>query len=646
MRKAVLSVFFLFVVFEAITQGTVNKDSLHLLLQQAKEDTVTFRILMSLQKQFATRNYDSSLYYLNKADALARKIHSDRADFMVNTGFAEYFYYNNDYKNALAYALKNKLIAEKGEDQKLLAKSYNNLAAVYNHFGQYRSAIDYTLKCIDISEQTKDSASFPVRNLTASNTYYNLKQFDKAVVYAGKAIRYGKQFGNSFAVMMGMNNLSASYSALNMLDSSIYINKQQLELAKKEEDLVNINYALINLCQDNFKKGNIRALTYYAGQLSEMSKTYPDNKIVAQSHNALALDYMARHDYNRAKAALDTGIQMALREEDADALGNLYQNYAIYYYLQGKIKEGAIYSYRYDSVISATDLKALNFYTEDLETRYSTEKKEVQIKLQQTELRQKTNLNYLLIGGSLALLLLLLLGYRNYRNRQYLQQARIDELEAEKQLTATAAVLKGEEQERTRLAKDLHDGLGGMLSGIKYSLNNMKENLIMTPDNAQAFERSIDMLDSSIREMRRVAHNMMPEILVKYGLDTALREFCGEIQRSGVISVQYLSIGMGDAEISQTAAVSVYRIIQELVNNAIKHSAAHTVLVQAHVSEQEKLLAITVEDDGKGFDVKTLEQPGGIGWDNIRNRVDFLKGKLDIRSAEGQGTSVMIEIKC
>ena len=237
-----------------------------------------------------------------------------------------------------------------------------------------------------------------------------------------------------------------------------------------------------------------------------------------------------------------------------------------------------------------------------------------------------------------------MLAYRNYRHRQKIQQAKIDELQTEKLLTATEAVLKGEEQERSRLAKDLHDGLGGMLSGIKHSLSTMKENLIMTPGNAQAFERSIDMLDSSIREMRRVAHNMMPEMLLKYGLNTALREFCNEITHSGISTINYQSVDMDNAAVEQTAAVAIYRIAQELVNNAIKHGHASEVLVQLHLSQQEKLLVLTVEDNGKGMDAGVLNQSTGIGWKNIQSRVDFLQGRLDVQSQPGNGTSVMIEI--
>jgi signal transduction histidine kinase len=178
-----------------------------------------------------------------------------------------------------------------------------------------------------------------------------------------------------------------------------------------------------------------------------------------------------------------------------------------------------------------------------------------------------------------------------------------------------------------------------MLSGIKYSLNAMKGNLIMTPDNHQAFERSMDMLDSSIKEMRRVAHNMMPEALVRFGLDTALKDYCYDLNQGGALQVNYQSIGLADNNPDQTTAINIYRIVQELIGNTLKHATSKTAIVQ--VTKTDKLLAVTVEDDGKGFD--TTQQSKGIGWTNIQHRVDFLKGKLDIRSAPGKGTSVHIE---
>lgn len=625
-------------------QPLSKKDSLLHVLQSAKEDTSKIKLLLNIEKLYANKNYDSFYYYLDKANTLSKKLETDKFDFFINAGYSEYFYFNNDYEKSIAYALASKDIAEKQNDLKLQAKSYNNLAAVYNHFGKYKYAIDCILKCLNITEKTKDSVSFPVRNLTASNSYFNLEQFDKSILHAKRAIRFGKRFDNAFAVAMGLNNLSASYSALNMLDSSVLINEQQLELAKQEEDIVNINYALINLCFDNFKLDNKVALEKYAKELTANYKMLPDSQTIAQVYNAITLHLMSKQKYGVAKTKLDSGINIAKSVSNPDALATLYQTGSILYYLQGNIKEGENYSFKYDSLMRASNLKDLNFYTEELEKKYETKKKETQLTLQEVQLRQKSTLNYFLMAGAVVLAIILLLSFRNYKHHKNLQQTKIDELETEKRLTATEAVLKGEEQERTRLAKDLHDGLGGMLSGIKFSLNNVKENLVMTPDNAHAFERSIDMLDSSIKEMRRVAHNMMPEVLLKYGLDVALKEYCAEIERSGVMRTTYQSINMDKIPMSQSTAVTIYRIVQELSNNTIKHANATDIIVQAHISVPEKLLTVTVEDNGKGFDSEILKQSSGMGWSNIQNRVEFLKGKIDVNSEKGKGTSVLIEV--
>ena len=164
----------------------------------------------------------------------------------------------------------------------------------------------------------------------------------------------------------------------------------------------------------------------------------------------------------------------------------------------------------------------------------------------------------------------------------------------------------------------------------------------MTPDNQQAFERSMDMLDSSIKEMRRVAHNMMPEALVKFGLDTALKDFCNDINLSGALQVTYQSIGLEREKLNATLSITIYRIIQELINNTMKHAGAHTAIVQ--VTHEGGQIGITVEDDGKGFDVSLLNQAKGIGWNSIQSRVDFLKGRLDVKSDSTHGTSVHIDL--
>jgi len=283
------------------------------------------------------------------------------------------------------------------------------------------------------------------------------------------------------------------------------------------------------------------------------------------------------------------------------------------------------------------------------ELKYQIRNKENEILRLQAEqqvaflaIRQKNILNYILAGSALAILIISLLSLSNYRKKKKLQLQQITELENENQLLATEAVLKGQEEERSRLAKDLHDGLGGMLTGIKYSFSNMKEHLMMTPENLLHFQRGLDMLDSSIEEMRRVAHNMMPEAMIKYGLNAALKDFCTGINSSGVIKVVYQDYGIDDLKIDQAASVTIYRIIQELLNNSIKHAGASKAVVQ--LTKEGNTLLITVEDDGKGFDSALLDQAAGIGWVNIRNRLRYLKAKVDVQSLQGKGTSVNIEI--
>lgn len=640
MRKLLVTISVLLVAVTLKAQ----KDSLLKLFSSAKEDTAEISLLLQVQKLFSNTNFDSSLYYLNKTKHLAAKHGITKYDPVINARFTEYYYSNNDYKKSEEYALKNLTIAEQTNDGKLLARTYNNLTAIYNHFGNYKSAIDYALKCIDLSEKRKDSTDLGGHYATVSNTYLNLGQYEKCIDYAKKAVDIGIKFKDGQAVTAGYNNTAASYSNMHHINEAIYYYEKLLKIAREEEDVVMTTYALINKAYNHFKINDLAGIKHTVSQLEDVIPQMPDKSILAEAYNAKALQFILEKNYLPAKAALDTGVALAKGENAADALGNLYYAYSKFYYTQDKIKEAEDYSYKKDSLVTIANQQSLNFYMQDLETKYETEKKEAQIQLQQTQLKQKTIFNYFLIGGAAAFLVISLLGYRNYKSRQKLQQLRIDELENEKQLAASAAVLKGEEQERARLAKDLHDGLGGMLSGIKYSLNNVKGNLIMTPDNTQAFERSIDMLDGSIREMRRVAHNMMPEVLVKYGLDTALKEFCNDIDNSGVLAVNYHAIGLTDVSLDQSIAITIYRIVQELVHNAIKHAGAAHILVQLHVVASEKLLTLTVEDDGRGFDTGTLKEAAGIGWKNICSRVDFLKGKIDITSGAGKGTSVLIEI--
>ena len=195
------------------------------------------------------------------------------------------------------------------------------------------------------------------------------------------------------------------------------------------------------------------------------------------------------------------------------------------------------------------------------------------------------------------------------------------------------------ETERSRLAKDLHDGLGGLLSGIKLTLSSVADKV--PEKNTPLFIKANNQLDTAIREMSRVAHNMMPEALLKFGLGEAIQDYCDGINESNLVKMKYTQIGSLQM-LDQSTEIVLYRIIQELTNNALKHAAAKNIFIQ--ITTHEQGLSITLEDDGKGFDTKVLPDAGGSGLRNVAARVDYLKGSIDFKTEKGNGCSVTMEV--
>ena len=228
-----------------------------------------------------------------------------------------------------------------------------------------------------------------------------------------------------------------------------------------------------------------------------------------------------------------------------------------------------------------------------------------------------------------------------YRQRQQLHEQQLLQLENEKKLLAAQSMMKGQEEERSRLARDLHDGVGGLLSGVRLSMSTMKGNIFLPEESARSFEKVVAQLDQSITELRRVSHNMMPEALIKYGLKEALENYCENLDASGNVRVQLQTYGL-EQRMEQSTEIVIYRIVQELLNNVLKHAEANTVLVQL-VREADRF-NLTVEDDGKGFDSSVATKGSGLA--NVKARIDYLNGSMDVQSTPGEGTSVHVEGQC
>jgi signal transduction histidine kinase len=282
----------------------------------------------------------------------------------------------------------------------------------------------------------------------------------------------------------------------------------------------------------------------------------------------------------------------------------------------------------------------------ELETKYQTEKHKKEIEILKAQKKQRNIFIYSLIAIFIVSGIAISFIYRNIHIKRIiaeqtieLSQQKIIKLEKERQLSATHAVLQGEETERNRLARDLHDGLGGLLSGVKMKLSTMKGNFVLSQENVDQFDHTIDLLDNSIKELRRVAHNMMPESLVKFGLKDALQDFCSQID-SKANKINFQFYGEGN-RLESSIEIAVYRIAQELINNSMKHAGASEILVQ--LVQEGPRVHLTVQDNGKGFDPNMIVSIKSAGLRNIRARVESFNGSLDIVSEPGKGTEVSVE---
>ena len=228
----------------------------------------------------------------------------------------------------------------------------------------------------------------------------------------------------------------------------------------------------------------------------------------------------------------------------------------------------------------------------------------------------------------------LLIGYfiRNFYSKKLERQ----KSELEKQYAI--------EQERTRMARELHDGLGSMLSGIKHSFAALKNQVIMDSNLDNKFNSNIEKLNDTIKELRNISHSISPDGLLLYGLENSLRDYCNNITSPGVLNISFKALDTEKMLLTEEQAFHSFRIVQELLQNIIKHSGASNAIVQ--ISYNHNCLYITVEDDGKGFEIDDDLNKKGMGLKNIESRIKILKGKMDYRTTASEGTSVLMEIPC
>ncbi|MEG2071421.1 MAG: histidine kinase, partial [Bacteroidales bacterium] len=266
----------------------------------------------------------------------------------------------------------------------------------------------------------------------------------------------------------------------------------------------------------------------------------------------------------------------------------------------------------------------------DMETKYETDKKDLEI----SSLSAKKQFFIMMTLSCIIIIILLiatlLLLQRYQRQKQLRMKEHLAKLENEKQLIATQSVLKGEDAERERLSRELHDGLGGLLTIVKLDLGTLRQS-VNTQFNE--IDSTIALMDQSIEEMRRMSHSLMPESLHHFGLKSTLEDFC---RKNTLIHFHFFG---EERRFEQNIEINFYRIGCELINNALKHANATQINVQLITSSTK--LSLTVQDNGKGFDIQKIKQ----GLATVRARADMLNATLNIFSNPTHGSEIIVDLE-
>jgi signal transduction histidine kinase len=634
--------------------GQTIPDSLLNKLNHASNDSVKTRTLLDIGESIEETFTERSFIYYQQALALGKKISNNHLILSALNDVGVCYIELNKMDSAILIFEQAILVARQMNDTLRVARITTNIGNVYLHKNDRIKAIDYYLQAARLWESCSNQANLAGLYANICSLLTEQKEYDKAIEYGNKALALAQKMGDDYSMINALLNLSGTYSNTGNFEKQFELLQKALPLAKKGEDIEQVATVYENLGDYYFlqKKYQLSLTNYLEGHkyVLQMGNKYH----LCTSFSMLAQVY---HKLNQNETALQYIKQAEQVAGEVGARADLKEIYKTRAEIEQQAGNYKLASEYFSKTIVLSDslFKAeTSEKVAQVEAQYQNEKKQKEIiqlekdkQIQSLSIKQKSTLNYFLIGSLAALLIVGFLVYRNLRHRHQLakqqdelQQQRIRELEKDKQLVAVDSMLKGQEDERSRLAKDLHDGLGGLLSGVKFSLSNMKDNLFITPDNMAVFERSLDMLDTSIKELRRVAHNMMPEMLTKFGLDEALKEYCNTINATNLLLVKYQSIGM-NTRVEKSAEIIIYRIIQELINNIMKHASATEAIVQ--LIKEEGRFNIIVEDNGKGFDSAMVKNNQGAGLTSIQSRVDYLKGRLEIHSETGKGTLINIE---
>ena len=665
-RKNLFLLCLLYLPFIPVFSQTMNVDSMRQVIRTTADDSVRGYTMTKLANYFLNHSSQTAegLSLLDSAKQMAVQHKYHHISLQANNVRGNYYTKNNEWDKAIEIFKRSLnevyLLTDSAQRMKARMMLLSNVGNNYMLMGDFSTSLDYHLQSLAIVEKMK-----PVNYNNLATVYINVINDYSSLNLDSKSVEYFEnlnKIGDSINIVLRINQLSLEYDFYykqkdeNKIKSIIATLKNALD--KKDFSQLQLSDGLyvLNYMQgdyaDMFSKDYATAISYYKSSLAYAGELEDDRKKVYVYYK-LGNTYAHLNQLSEAILNLEKGLALSNDRDLADQKMNILSLLGEVNYQSKNYKKAADYYVLArslsDSIYNDKKTKELNY----LEAKYQNRKKEneitsLQLANTKNELAIVKRNRLLFIGGGTAAAFFVILGLYSRNNRQKriiaekdksLQQEQIKFLERQQQVVSLQSMVNGQETERTRISRDLHDGLGGLFSTIKMQLSTLQHEEKELKEN-ELFQKSYKLIDTASVEVRRIAHNMMPEVLMKLGLIHAVQDMCSNISATKLLQVTLQAYGT-QQRFNTSTEIMLYRIIQELLNNIIKHAKATEAIVQ--FNREGSRLSVTVEDNGKGFNLAEVDGENHAGLDTIKSRVDYLNGNISIDSEKGTGTTVMME---
>lgn len=539
----------------------------------------------------------------------------------------------NDYKlDSAEVEFKTLIKPEIQKSQpKVFIRANLNVGRIYGDKGDNVTALKYYQTALKTAESTNDKESLPHVLKNIGVLYVSWKKFDEAFKYYDKAEQLAAEINNEELIADCQNNKGIIYEQQTNYPKALALYKSALELYTKKSLPQKISMALSNIAiVYKFQKNYPEAINYNFKAIS-IAEKQKDKWSMAATYNNIGNLYREMGNYKMAILFCEKALKIAKEIDAGEIIQITYDTMSETAANSGDFKKAFEYHKLYSQATSDFINKESTKQLSELNVKYETEKKQNLINKQQFEIKQKNN--WLIFGGILASISLIVLFFI-YKNYQHKQDKKLQKEIFRQQELETKALFEGEQNERIRIARDLHDSVGQMLSLVKINLSSQEQ----TSEN----ENIQNLVDKTISEVRNISHNLIPEEL-NFGIFPALENLSDKVNASSKTKMELdIPEEIRLIKFQKQNELSIYRIVQEVVNNMIKHADASSINLS--INKLDKSLIINIKDNGKGLDGDSISNSRGIGWKNINARVHMMDGKIRIESEKLAGTQIEITL--